>query len=46
MKTDIIVSYKSPYDEIIKKESFSNVLLYNKFTNWISGEFDLFLQDK
>ena len=34
------------YYEIIQKESFMNHDLYDTFLNWISGEFDLYLQDE
>ena len=46
MENDIIISYNKPYHQLIKKESFTNIFLYNKFLNWVSGEFDLLLQDE
>jgi hypothetical protein len=46
MENDIIISYNKPYHQLIKKESFTNIFLYNKFLNWVTGEFDLFLQDE
>jgi hypothetical protein len=30
----------------VKRKSLANNDLYNKFLNWISGEFDLYLQDE
>lgn len=32
------------FDDLTHIESFDNVKLYKKFLNWVSGEFDLFLQ--
>ncbi len=37
---------KKSYHEVIRKESFANNDLYDTFLNWISGEFDLYLQDE
>ncbi|MEP0262842.1 hypothetical protein [Dokdonia sp.] len=34
------------YYEVIRKESFANNDVYDTFLNWISGEFDLYLQDE
>ncbi len=32
------------FDDLTHIESFDNAKLYKKFLNWVSGEFDLFLQ--
>tara|TARA_R100001369_G_scaffold92750_1_gene139585 strand:- start:1920 stop:2246 length:327 start_codon:yes stop_codon:yes gene_type:complete len=40
------VSFIKPYYQGIQRESVMNKHLYNKFLNWVSGEFDLYLQDE
>ncbi|WP_430410432.1 hypothetical protein [Kordia sp.] len=40
------ISYTSPYHELIRKTTFSSSKRYDKFLNWVSGEFDLYLQDE
>jgi hypothetical protein len=40
------ISFTTPYHHVIRKASFTSAIHYNKFLNWISGEFDLFLQDE
>ena len=40
------VSFIKPYHQGIQRESIMNEHLYNKFLNWVSGEFDLYLQDE
>mgnify|MGYP003634835327 CR=1 FL=1 len=36
---------KSSYYNLIKIESVKNLRVYNKFINWIIGEFDLYLKN-
>ncbi|PKQ44409.1 hypothetical protein [Confluentibacter flavum] len=31
---------------LIQKKSFKTIELYQKFINWVSGEFDLYLQEE
>lgn len=40
------ISFNKPYHQWIKRESIDSKQLYNKFLNWISGEFDLYLQEE
>jgi hypothetical protein len=42
--TETVHLKKYPH-EIISNEFFNNIETYNKFLNWISGEYDLYLQD-
>lgn len=46
MNTDVEVSFSAPYYELNKKTSFSSKSTYQTFVNWVSGEFDLYLQDE
>ncbi|WP_296383458.1 hypothetical protein [Winogradskyella sp.] len=52
MKYDVVmtkekdISFVNPYHQWIQRESFASNLLYDKFLNWLSGEFDLYLQDE
>ncbi len=45
MNKEVNVSFNNPYHQWIQRASITNEHLYNKFLNWISGEFDLYLQD-
>ncbi|MFT4611879.1 MAG: hypothetical protein ACJA1H_001320 [Glaciecola sp.] len=46
MTKELNVSFIKPYHQLIQRESIMNKHLYNKFLNWISGEFDLYLQEE
>ncbi len=52
MRNDVVItkemdiSFIKPYHQWIQIESFVSNALYEKFLNWISGEFDLYLQDE
>jgi hypothetical protein len=35
-----------PNHQLIREATFTSSNGYNKFINWVSGEFDLYLQDK
>ncbi|WP_452599697.1 hypothetical protein [Pontimicrobium sp. MEBiC01747] len=37
---------KKKKHQLVKRKSLANNQLYNKFLNWISGEFDLYLQEE
>lgn len=43
-KTDL--TYKDSYYKLIQKKSIETVEMYSKFINWVSGEFDVYLQDE
>ncbi|MFI1744253.1 hypothetical protein [Thalassobellus sediminis] len=43
-KDDIV--YSKPYYKLVKIELIETIDIYFKFINWVSGEFDLFLQDE
>lgn len=40
------ISFKRPYHIFNEQKSFPNRATYKKFLNWVSGEFDLNLQDE
>ena len=40
------IRHKETYYELTHIESIPNKALYEKFLNWVSGEFELFLQDR
>ena len=46
MKSFVETSYNAPFYQLNKKAFFDTKNKYNTFLNWISGEFDLFLQDE
>jgi len=46
MTKEMNVSFIKPYHQGIQKESIRNKHLYNKFLNWVSVEFDLYLQEE
>ena len=46
MDTGVEVSFSAPYYELNKKTSFTSKSKYQTFVNWVSGEFDLYLQDE
>ncbi|MEE9408924.1 MAG: hypothetical protein V3V28_12715 [Polaribacter sp.] len=39
-------SFDAPYHQLNKKTNFSSSNSYYTFINWVSGEFDLYLQDE
>ncbi|WP_299549288.1 hypothetical protein [Seonamhaeicola sp.] len=39
------ISFDRPFHQFVRKESFHSMDVYRKFLNWVSGEFDLNLQD-
>ncbi|WP_406684657.1 hypothetical protein N1F78_02725 [Seonamhaeicola sp. MEBiC1930] len=43
---NMIISFSKPFHLLIRQKSFSDIFAYRKFLNWVSGEFDLNLQDK
>lgn len=45
MYSKIIIEYQAPYYIIISKRN-ADVETYYKFINWVSGEFDLYLQEE
>lgn len=46
MTKEMDISFNKPYHQWNQRESFLSMELYNKFLNWIRGEFDLYLQDE
>ena len=40
------ISFQKPYHLFTEQKTFPNITVYRKFLNWISGEFDLNLQDE
>jgi len=46
MKTNVEISFTAPYYELNKKACFTSKSKYYTFVNWVSGEFDLYLQDE
>lgn len=46
MDNETNISFTSPYHQLIRKTTFSSSKRYHKFINWVSGEFDLYLQDE
>lgn len=45
MSTTFESKYIAPYHKLNKIASFNSKNNYNTFINWVSGEFDLYLQD-
>lgn len=46
MDTETNISFIKPYHQFTHETTFSSSKRYHKFINWISGEFDLYLQDE
>lgn len=46
MSDKMKISFNRPYHIFTEQKSFSNINTYKKFLNWVSGEFDLNLQDE
>jgi hypothetical protein len=46
MNSDVETSFNAPYHQLNKKAFFNSTYRYHTFLNWISGEFDLYLQDE
>ena len=46
MNPAVETSFIAPYHQLNKKTSFNSTNKYHQFINWISGEFDLYLQDE
>jgi hypothetical protein len=46
MTKEMKTSFKNSYHHWTQRESIKDKRLYNKFLNWTSGEFDLYLQDE
>ena len=46
MNATVETSFIAPYHQLNKKAVFSSTNRYYTFVNWISGEFDLYLQDE
>lgn len=46
MNSNIKISYDQPYHKLNKKLKFDSLNNYQLFLNWISSEFDLFLQEE
>jgi hypothetical protein len=45
MNNNVETSFIAPYHQLNKKVFFNSSNSYHTFINWVSGEFDLFLQD-
>ena len=46
MKDKVDIIYEDHYYKLIHKESVGNLEMYLKLINWVSGEFDVYLQDE
>lgn len=46
MDTTLETSFDVPYHQLNNKVFFSSTNKYYTFVNWVSGEFDLYLQDE
>ena len=44
-KIENVIIEKKAYYEFMYTESVASITTYNKFLNWVSGEFMLYLQD-
>ena len=40
------ISFESSYYNFIKYENIKNIEIYDKFLNWIKGEFDLYQMEE
>ncbi|WP_282136499.1 hypothetical protein [Seonamhaeicola maritimus] len=40
------ISFQKPYHQFTRCKTFSSIGNYRKFLNWVSGEFDLNLQEE
>lgn len=46
MEDKIDIVYEDPYYKLSQKKSVGTVEMYLKLINWVSGEFDVYLQDE
>jgi len=46
MTKEMAILNLSSKNQWVTRKTLANNYLYNKFINWISGEFDLYLQDE
>lgn len=46
MTNTMKIAFNKPYHLFSEQKSFTNINMYKKFLNWVSGEFDLNLQDE
>jgi hypothetical protein len=46
MSKEMDISFIKPYHQWTQRKFFISNTLYDKFLNWLSGEFDLYLQDE
>ncbi|MDG1194402.1 hypothetical protein SAMN04487762_0079 [Polaribacter sp. Hel1_33_78] len=46
MNTAVETTFVAPYHQLNKKTLFDSNKRYYTFINWVSGEFDLYLQDE
>jgi len=46
MNATVEISFVAPYYQLNKKALFNSSKKYHTFLNWVSGEFDLYLQDE
>jgi hypothetical protein len=46
MNAIVETSFIAPYHQLNKKALFNSSKRYYTFINWVSGEFDLYLQDE
>ena len=40
------ISFETPYHTFIKHENIKTIAIYNRFQNWIQGEFDLYQMEE
>ena len=46
MDNETNISFITPNHQLIRQTTFTSFKRYHKFINWVSGEFDLYLQDE
>ncbi|WP_040473558.1 hypothetical protein [Flavobacterium frigoris] len=46
MDYKIDITYEAPYYKLIQKKPIDSKEIYSKLINWVSGEFDVYLQDE
>lgn len=46
MKEKVDIIYEDHYYKLIHKKPVRNLAMYLKLINWVSGEFDVYLQDE
>ncbi len=46
MNSTTTTSFELPFHQLNNKVSFNSTNRYYTFVNWVSGEFDLYLQDE